>query len=87
MPGNFAFKLTNLSLPRLEGNIQVKGGGEGDRLGMDADGAGLGVGDEDDIGIFDVLVIQDIQNGNARFHVIFVEAVAVNKGNIQPVIG
>lgn len=69
-----------------EGKVQVKSGGEGDRFGMDADGAGLRVGDCDDVGGFDVFVVQNIQDGKARFDVISLDAVPVNKGQVQPAV-
>ena len=54
---------------------------------MDTHGPVHGVRNPDDVGVFDVFVVQQVQDGYACFDVIILDAVAVNEGHIQPVVG
>ena len=53
---------------------------------MDADTGGLGVGDPNYIGIFYILMVQQIQDGDSHLEMVAFDAVPVNQGYIQPVV-
>ena len=70
----------------LKSHVQINGGSEGDRLGMDADAGGLGVGNPDHIGVFDIFMVQYIQDGDSHFEMVAFYAMPVYKGHIQPAV-
>ena len=68
----------NCTEPFLKSHVQIDGGSEGDRFGMNADVGILGVRNPDHIGVFDILMVKHIQNGDSKLEVVAFDAMPVN---------
>ena len=67
----------NCTDPLLECHVKIYGGGKGNRFGMNADTGVLGVWNPDHIGVFNILMVQHIQNGDSKLEGVAFDAMPV----------